>query len=146
LNFHCTRFCGRTPEIGAATKTLLISVRLRVTGNPMLNLASARAAQLHRCASDLAAHIELAKLQGEHPMRLCHLSAWRDSNLFGPRERAAFEWTESITMAPASISSELASGLIDAGLSSKDVFDLSLVVASIDLCSRLRLIAAPFPA
>jgi AhpD family alkylhydroperoxidase len=146
-DFQCGGFSGRDPDVHAAIKTLLIALRSLAAGDPMLNLAAARAAQLNRCTLSLATHVELAKLQGEHPMRLCHLAAWRDSNLFGPRERAVFEWAESMAMPPASITPELVDNLIDAGLSSKDIADLSLVIASVNLCSRLRLIAAlPLPA
>jgi AhpD family alkylhydroperoxidase len=146
-DFYGGGFSGQDPDVHAAIKAMLIAFRSLVASDPMLNLAAARAAQLNRCALSLATHVELAKFQGEHPLRLCHLAAWRDSNLFGPRERAAFEWTESISISPASISSELVDDLIDAGLSSKDMSDLSLVVASVNLCSRLCLIAAmPVPA
>lgn len=129
---------AQIPDIDAVIKALSIALRSLVADDPLLTLAAVRAAQLTRCAFGLATHIELAKLQGEHPMRLCHLSAWRDSNLFGPRERAALEWVEIMALSPASVDPELTGRFVDVDLSSKDISDLSLVVASVNLCHLLR--------
>jgi AhpD family alkylhydroperoxidase len=126
----------------AAIKDLLIVFRSLVLESPMLNLVAARTAQLDQCASSLAAHIELAKLQGEHPMRLFHLSAWRDSILFGPRERAALGWAEALAMAPGSVGLKSIDDLLCAGLSAKDISDLGFVVAVVKLCSRMGLAGA----
>lgn len=91
-----------------------------------------------RCAFGLAAHIELTKLRAEHPMLLHHLPGWRDSSLFGPRERAVLEWMEMMAPSPASVGPELTGRFVDVDLSSKDIPDLSLVVAYVDLCHLLR--------
>jgi AhpD family alkylhydroperoxidase len=120
---------------------LLTVFRSLVVEDPLLNLVAARTAQLNHCASSLAAHVELARRQGEHPMRLCHLSAWRDSSLFGPRERAALEWAEILAASPEPASLKPADSHADIGLSAKDVSTLSFVVAVVILCGRLQLAA-----
>lgn len=142
LDFQHAGSSGQASDIDAAINALSIALRAFVADDPILNLVAIRVAQLNHCAPSLATHIELAKRQGEHPMRLCHVSAWRDSNLFGPRERAAFEWGEIIAMSATSVGPELVDDFTHFALSSKDISDLSLVVASVNLCSRLRSTAA----
>jgi AhpD family alkylhydroperoxidase len=138
LDFQHAGPSGQAPDIDAAINALSIALRAFVADDPILNLVAIRVAQLNHCAPSLATHIELAKRQGEHPIRICHVSAWRGSNPFGPRERAAFEWVEIIAMAATSVGPELVDDFTHFAPSSKDISDLSLVVASVNLCSRLR--------
>lgn len=125
-------------DLRAAVEKLLIVLRSLVVEDPLLNLVAARAAQLNHCALTLAVHIELAKRQGEHPMRLYHLSAWRDSNLFGPRERAALEWAEMLSASPVPADLKPADKRTDIGMSAKDVSTVGFVVAVVNLSGRLQ--------
>lgn len=128
---------GESTDLRAAIKELLLVFHSLVVQDSLLNLVAIRIAQLNRCALSLAAYVELAKLQGEHPMRLCHLSAWRDSNLFGPRERAALACAEAVATSAEPARPRLIDEFVDAKLSEKDISDLGLVVALVDLCSQL---------
>jgi AhpD family alkylhydroperoxidase len=56
-----------------------------------------RASQLNGCAYCIDMHTPAARTAGESEARLYALSAWRESPLFTPRERAAFELTDAIT-------------------------------------------------
>ncbi|MGB3540973.1 MAG: carboxymuconolactone decarboxylase family protein [Mesorhizobium sp.] len=133
---------GQSTDLHAAIRELLAAFRSLVIEDPLLNLVAARAAQLNRCAPSLAAHIELARRQGEHPMRLCHLSAWRDSSLFGPRERAALEWAEILATSLTPVALKSADDCVDIGLSAKDISILGFVIAVVNLCSQLQLTSA----
>ena len=75
LDFQHAGPSGQAPDIDAAINALSIALRAFVADDPILNLVAIRVAQLNHCAPSLATHIELAKHQGEHPMRLCHVSA-----------------------------------------------------------------------
>ena len=137
---------GQSPELLGSIRGLLTAFRSLVIEDPLLKLVAARAAQLNHCAPSLAAHIELARRQGEHPTRLCHLSAWRDSCLFGPRERAALEWAEIFASSPDPADMDAVDGAA-IGLSATDVSTLGFVVAVVNLCGRMQpsdVVAEPF--
>lgn len=74
----------------------------------LANLVDIRASQLNGCAVCLDMHVKEAKLHGERELRLYHLAAWRESQLFTPKERAALAWTEALTqIAPSGVSDAL---------------------------------------
>lgn len=60
-------------------------------------LVDIRASQLNGCAFCLDMHVKQARIHGERELRLHHLAIWRESTLFSARERAALEWTETLT-------------------------------------------------
>lgn len=67
---------------------------------PIQDLIAIRASQLNGCGFCVDMHVKQATLHGERPLRLHHLTVWRESPLFSPRERAALAWTEVLTQLP----------------------------------------------
>ena len=63
----------------------------------LLELVKIRASQINRCAYCLHMHIADARKAGESEARIALLSAWEESELYTPRERAALRWTEELT-------------------------------------------------
>lgn len=63
----------------------------------LLELVKLRASQINGCLFCIDMHVELLLSHGENPLRLHHLSAWRESPLFSTRERAALAWCEALT-------------------------------------------------
>ena len=61
------------------------------------NLVKLRASQMNACAYCIDMHWKDARAAGESEQRLYGLAAWREAPYYSDRERAAFEWTESIT-------------------------------------------------
>jgi AhpD family alkylhydroperoxidase len=64
----------------------------------LLEMIYVRASQINGCAWCLNLHTGNARKAGESEQRLYLLNAWRDTQLYTPRERAALEWTEAITL------------------------------------------------
>jgi len=64
---------------------------------PLLELVEIRASQINGCAYCLDMHTKDARALGETEQRIYALNAWRETPFFTPRERAALEWTESVT-------------------------------------------------
>ena len=64
----------------------------------LLDLIRMRASQINGCAYCLDMHSKDARAHGETEQRLYGLSAWRDTPYYSERERAALEWTESLTL------------------------------------------------
>ncbi len=64
----------------------------------LLELVKVRASQINGCAYCIDMHTKDARSIGESEMRLYALNAWRETPFFSDRERAALEWTESVTL------------------------------------------------
>jgi len=66
-------------------------------GKTLIDLVNIRASQINGCAFCLDMHSKEAKIHGERELRLYHLPIWRESPLFSGAEKAALEWTETVT-------------------------------------------------
>src|SRR5262245_44999735 len=60
-------------------------------------LVQLRASQVNGCAYCLDMHWKELRAIGENEQRLYSLDAWRECFYYTDRERAALEWTESVT-------------------------------------------------
>ena len=63
----------------------------------LLELVKMRASQINGCAFCLDMHTKDARAMGESEQRLYLLPAWRETELYTERERAALAWTEALT-------------------------------------------------
>ena len=83
----------------------VVQQMLRVSGyvhkssldHRLLELVSMRASQINGCAFCLAMHAKALREAGEREDRLAVLPAWRETDWFTPRERAALAWAEAVT-------------------------------------------------
>lgn len=64
----------------------------------LLHMIKVRASQMNGCAYCLDMHWKDARAIGETEQRLYMLDAWRESPFYSDRERAAFAWTEALTL------------------------------------------------
>ncbi|MDE2598601.1 MAG: carboxymuconolactone decarboxylase family protein [Rhodocyclaceae bacterium] len=105
----------------------------------LAHLVDIRASQLNGCAFCLDMHVKEARIHGERELRLHHIVIWRESNLFTPKERAAFEWTEALTKIGAEgVSDALFESMLD-HFSETELSDLTFRVAAINGWNRLSI-------
>lgn len=64
-------------------------------------LIKLRASQINGCAYCVDMHTKDALAIGEDPQRLHLVAVWREAPVFSARERAALDWTESLTLLAA---------------------------------------------
>jgi AhpD family alkylhydroperoxidase len=64
----------------------------------LVELVKMRASMINGCAYCIDMHSKDTRAEGETEQRLYALSAWRETPFFSDRERAALEWTESVTL------------------------------------------------
>lgn len=92
----------QTPTVLKALTATAAEIRARVNEldleHVLLELVNIRASQINACAYCLDLHTHRALDAGETAQRLPVLSGWRDTELFTPRERAALELTEAVTL------------------------------------------------
>jgi AhpD family alkylhydroperoxidase len=105
----------------------------------MIALVEIRASQMNGCAFCLDMHVKEAKIAGERDLRLHHIAAWRESQLFDDRERMALEWTEALTHLPTDGISDELFGKMKTQFSDKEIVDLTMVVMLINAWNRAGL-------
>ncbi len=102
----------------------------------LLELVRLRASQLNGC--EFCTHLHTAELRkhNEPATRIDSVSAWKASDAFTPRERAALAWTESLTTLQTHASdSDYAA--VSEYFQGKELVDLTLAIGSINLWNRL---------
>lgn len=104
----------------------------------LLHLIEIRASQINGCALCLEMHIKQAKLHGEGELRLHHLAIWRESPLFGERERAALAWTELLTTLPPHGVADADYDAARAVFSEHELIQLTHAVMGINAWNRLN--------
>jgi AhpD family alkylhydroperoxidase len=104
-------------------------------------LVALRASQLNGCVFCLDLHSHRARLKGESFERLMMLPAWRESEHYTAKEKAALAWTEALTaLAGSPVSDEVYRNVADQ-LSPEELASLSVAIAAINGWNRL---CAPF--
>jgi AhpD family alkylhydroperoxidase len=104
----------------------------------LTELVKIRASQINRCAFCLQMHTEAARKAGETEARLYLLSAWRDSPLYSPRERAALAWTETLTRLAETGAPDAAYQALAAEFTAAEQVALSLLIVAINGWNRLQ--------
>ncbi|MEX6634572.1 carboxymuconolactone decarboxylase family protein [Hyphococcus lacteus] len=125
----------------AAFKALLQFSQYVETTNlehSLLELVKIRASQINACAFCVHMHTRDARKAGETEARLYLLSAWRESSLFSPRERAALLWTETITQLTGQpVSDEIYNEVLEHFLE-EDLIDLTVSIGMINVWNRMN--------
>lgn len=103
------------------------------------DLVDIRASQLNGCAFCVDMHVKAATIHGERPLRLHHVSIWRESILFSERERAALEWTDILTNVPVHGVPDEVYERTRAEFSEKELSDLTFLVMSINAWNRVNI-------
>lgn len=103
----------------------------------LIELVKTRASQINGCAFCLHMHTSDARAAGESEARLYLLSAWRESTLYTPRERAALAWTESLTRLADSGAPAKDYEQCLASFNEKELVDLTLLIGAINVWNRI---------
>ena len=103
----------------------------------LCELVKIRASQINGCLFCLDMHSKSAKKAGERELRLCHLPLWRESPLFSAREKAALEWTETLTRPGKHGATDEDYQKLAAHFSEKEIVDLTFVISTINAWNRL---------
>jgi AhpD family alkylhydroperoxidase len=105
----------------------------------LIELVKMRASQVNGCAFCLDMHSRDARQNGETEQRLYVLTAWRESPLYSPRERAALAWTECLTNIATEGAPDDAYEALETQFSPKEIVDLSVLIGQINLWNRLAI-------
>lgn len=128
----------------AAPKTLqamlAISEVVKQSGleESLLYLIDTRASQINGCAFCIDMHIRDAKAAGETDDRINLLTAWREVDLFTPRERAALAWTEKLTRLADSHVTDEDFNAVRKEFTEEELANLTLAIVTINGWNRFN--------
>jgi AhpD family alkylhydroperoxidase len=131
-------------------RKILQSLQAYVEGSGLekrlLEIVKVRASQINGCAFCLALHMRDAVAAGETHERLQLLHAWRETDIYSPRERAALAWTDAVTevshgRVPDSVFAEASQQFTE-----RELVDLTYAVIAINAWNRLAIAFRKKPA
>lgn len=123
-----------TPLFGMASYLAKSSIERN-----LLLLIDLRVSQINGCAFCIDMHSKDLRHEGESEQRLYLLNAWREASVYTDRERAAFEWAESVTKLNDGQVTEEAYEKARAEFTDEELIDLTLAVAAINTWNRFNI-------
>ncbi len=129
-------------DAGGALKGLL-ELEKYVHGSglerPLYELVKTRASQINGCAYCIDMHTKDARKAGETEQRLYALSAWRETPFYTPRERAALEWTEALTLISGNDVPDTLYEAVREHFTEKEIMALTMAIIAINGWNRLAI-------
>jgi AhpD family alkylhydroperoxidase len=121
-------------------RLLAVEAAVHASGleSKLLHLVKMRASQINGCAYCIDMHTKDARAEGETEQRLYMLDAWREAPFYSDRERAAFEWTESVTLVAKTRVPDEVYEAVRAHFSEAEIKTLTLAVVMINTWNRLN--------
>ena len=128
-------------KVSPAAVNAMLALQNYVNGcglpHSLLELVKLRASQINGCAYCIDMHTKDARAAGESEQRLYLLSAWRESPFYSDRERAALQWTESVTLLSGTNVPDEDYALARAHFSEEELVNLSMAIVAINGWNRL---------
>jgi AhpD family alkylhydroperoxidase len=105
----------------------------------LLDLVDFRVSQINGCAYCLDMHSKDLRAEGESEQRLYLLSAWRETNFYTDRERAALGWAEAVTKLTDGQVPDETHEEARKQFSDEELIDLTLAVIAINSYNRINI-------
>lgn len=103
----------------------------------LYELIKIRISQINKCAYCLDMHTKIARKAGESEQRIYMLNAWQETSFFSPRERAALEWAEALTLISAKEITDALYQTVIIHFSEKEMVALTTAIVAINGWNRL---------
>ena len=104
----------------------------------LIELIDYRVSQINGCAYCLDMHSKDLRHGGETEQRIYMISAWRETDLYTPREKAALAWAEAVTaLKDREVSDDLYE-VVRKEFSDEELVDLTLAVTMINTWNRFN--------
>lgn len=112
---------------------------------PLIHIVKLYASIINHCAYCIDMHWKDLRALGETEQRLYGLPAWREAPYYTDRERAAFIWTEAVTVVTDGYISDEAYEAVKPHFSEKEIVQLTMVIVTINGWNRLAVSARQTP-
>ena len=127
------------PEGAKAMLAVEASIEKGGLEHSLIELVRMRASQINGCAYCIYMHAKDAVKHGESDLRIHMLDGWRHSPLFTDRERAALNWTESLTRITKTHAPDEDYALLKSQFSEAEIAYLTLLIGTINLWNRVQI-------
>lgn len=114
-------------------------------GTILSELVKIRASQINGCAFCLDMHSKDARANGETEQRIYALDAWRETDFYTSRERAALALTEAVTQISSNHVSDELYNEVRKEFNEKDFIDLIFAINAINNWNRLAITTRAVP-
>lgn len=125
------------PDLFKAILALDGAVRRSGIDHAILHLLKVRASQINGCAYCVDMHTKEATADGMDTQKLHLIAVWRESPLFDARERAALEWTESLTLISETGVPDSAYETVRAEFTEAEIAQLTVAIGTINVWNRV---------
>jgi AhpD family alkylhydroperoxidase len=103
----------------------------------LLALIRMRVSQINSCAYCIDMHFKEGVEEGETPLRLISVSAWRETPYYSPEEQAVLAFAEILTHMPSEASSEEIHKDLDRYFDKAQIANLTLAIVMINSWNRV---------
>lgn len=135
----------QTPSVFTSMLATAAEVRARADelglSRSLLELVNVRVSQINRCAYCLDMHTKKALQVGETTQRLGVLPAWRETQVFTDRERAALRLAEGVTLVAGDHPAEQDRAAVREVLSADEVSVLTWAAITINAFNRVSIMS-----
>ncbi|MFI4968170.1 MAG: carboxymuconolactone decarboxylase family protein [Gammaproteobacteria bacterium] len=111
---------------------LSYSLHTSSLGAGLLELVKLRVSQINGCAFCIDMHARALLEGGEDLQRLLMLPAWRESDFFSPRERAALDWAERTNAFEDEAALDVSFAELSKHFEEREIAELTFAVAVIN--------------
>jgi AhpD family alkylhydroperoxidase len=128
------------PEM--ATGMAAVSHALRKSGvePDLIEMLKVRVSQLNGCAFCVQYHLNDARKLNIPAAKLDLLAAWREAGIYSPREAAALDWAERVTLLASHHIDDETYARVSAHFSEREIAFLTTAIGQINFWNR---VAAP---
>lgn len=140
LNFYSS-----APEAIESMVNLEKYIRTSTLPKSLMELVRLRASQINGCAYCVDLHTSDARKAGEDERRLAAVVVWRETPFFSERERAALEWTESLTLIAQTHAPDEIWEQVKVHFTAKELVDLTLLIGTINTWNRIAIAFRKMP-
>ena len=106
-------------------------------GLVLIELVKLRASQINHCAHCVNMHADLLRKEGESETRIQSVVVWEEATCFTDREKAAFAWTEAVTLVADTGVPDAVYEQARSQFSEQDLVDLTIAITTINAHNRL---------
>lgn len=131
------QFFAVAPEIMKTVAALNKAVEESGLEHSLLHLIKLRASQINGCSFCVDMHSKEAMQDGETQQRVFLVSAWKESPLYSERERAAFAYTEAVTLISNAGVSDALYEETRKHFSDEELVKLTVAIGMINVWNRL---------
>ncbi len=133
------------PEAMKAMSALEQQIARSGLEKSLIELVRLRVSQINSCAYCIDVHTSDARKAGESERRLSTVAVWRETPFFTDTERAALEWTESVTLVANTRVPDDVWNRVKDHFTPAEMVDLTLLVNTINSWNRFAIAFRKLP-